>query len=444
MTSVPKIESTEYSDLNKVVGWFIVLRWIACGGVLFALLLADLVLVPGRSFTLLYVLNAILCLINLSFLLYHSRIKERNLSRREMGTFLHTQVYCDYVLLFLFIYWTGFLGNPFAYFFVFHIMLASFTFSYQVVYAHVCALIILFCGTAAGQAYRVLPYYPLGLAADAGTYYDFLFLRLAGLSSTLVIVAYLVTSIKSRIEERGKSVEIELDRYRSLDKTKSNFILQVTHEIRGPVAALKGYHEMMLKGITGTISDKARAALKKADVRTHNLLNIIDEMIDYAYMNSREDVKLDKGEINLRQAVIKNVELFRPQAGKKSVALSFSCPPDMKLRANQDLLDIILSNLITNSIKYSREGTSVSVTATQDQGMVHIQVKDQGIGIAPDEMEMIFDEFFRTRPAREMEKDGTGLGLSIVKKVVDALDGKITVYSEVGKGSNFHVFVPVS
>lgn len=444
MNTQPKIESTEYSDLNKVISWFIALRWIACAGVLLTLLSADLFFLQQRSFAFLYILNGFLFLINLGFLLYYSKIKDRNLSRQEMGVFFHIQVCCDYLFLFLHIYWTGFLENPFTYFFVFHIILTSFIFSSRVVYVYLSVLIILFCGTTFAQAYRLLPYHPLGLIEDIHTYYDSLFIRLAGLSSTLIITAYLITHIKSRIEERGEGVVVELNRYKSLDKIKSNFILQVTHEIRGPVAALKGYHEMMLKGITGAIPEKTKDALHKADVRTQNLLNIIDEMIDYAYMKSREDVKFSKSEIHLRQVIMENIELFQPQADRKSIALSFSCPSDMKLLANPDLLNIIFSNLITNAIKYSYEATTVFVTATEDQGMAHIQVKDQGIGIEPDKMEMIFDEFFRSRRAREMERDGTGLGLSIVEKAVEVLDGKIKVYSEKGKGSNFHVFLPIS
>lgn len=440
----PKIESTEYSDLNKVASWFITLRWIACGGVLLTLLVADLLYLRRHPLGTLYVLNAILALINLGFLVYYSRVKDHNLSRREMRVFFHTQVCCDYVLLFLFIYWTGFLENPFTLFFVFHIMLTSFMFSSRVVYLYTAALILVFCATALAQAYRLVPYHPLGLLESAQIYYDTLFVRLAGVSSTLIIVAYLVASIKNRIEERGRSVEIELNRYRDLEKLKSNFILQVTHEIRGPVAALKGYHEMVLKGITGRISEQTGDALRRADVRTQNLLNIIDEMLDYAHVTSTEDVKLSLASLSLRQSIAHNIDMFGQQAEQKSIGLSFSCPADVQLVANPDLLNIIFSNLLTNAIKYSREGTTVAITATEDRGMAHIQVKDQGIGIPSDELATIFEEFFRSREAREMEKDGTGLGLSIVEKVVDFLGGKITVYSEQGKGSNFHVYLPLS
>ena len=443
MSRRPKIESTEFSDLNEVASWYILLRWIACTGVCVTLVLAHVFLLPQRSFSLLYVLNAILGLANLGYLLYFTTVKDRNLSRKELRTFLHVQVCGDYVLLLLFIYLTGFLENPFAYFFVFHIMLTSFLFPDRKVYAYSGTLVAVFCVIAAAQVWRLLPYYPLGLLENTQAYYDTIAIRLAGLSSTLVIVAYLITSIKNRIEERGRGVEIELNRYKDLDKVKSNFILQVTHEIRGPVAALKGYHEMMLKGITGSISERTEEALHRADVRTQNLLNIIDEMIDYAHMVSTEDVTFEGSEIDLRGAIAKSTELFAPQAAQRSITLTYSCPAGVTLLANVDLLDIILSNLLTNAIKYSDDGTAVSVTATQEDGMAHIQVKDQGIGIESDAMNMIFEEFYRSRRAREMERDGTGLGLSIVKKVVEFLNGRIAVYSEPMRGSNFHVFLPL-
>ena len=110
--------------------------------------------------------------------------------------------------------------------------------------------------------------------------------------------------------------------------------------------------------------------------------------------------------------------------------------------ADRDLLNIILSNLLINSIKYSSKGTTITVNASINNGKIHIFVKDEGIGIEPKELDNIFEEFYRTRRAREIERDGTGLGLPIVKKAVDELNGKITLYSEVEKGTTFHIYLP--
>ena len=112
------------------------------------------------------------------------------------------------------------------------------------------------------------------------------------------------------------------------------------------------------------------------------------------------------------------------------------------VKASRDLLDIILGNLITNAIKYSSPNTTVSVNAEEENGEAHLMVKDEGMGIAPEELAKVFDEFHRTRRARKIEQDGTGLGLSIVQKAVNMLNGKVTVYSEVEKGTSFHIYLP--
>ncbi|MHB9029815.1 MAG: sensor histidine kinase, partial [Candidatus Latescibacterota bacterium] len=115
---------------------------------------------------------------------------------------------------------------------------------------------------------------------------------------------------------------------------------------------------------------------------------------------------------------------------------------DLMVLANRDLLNIIFSNLISNALKYSMPGTTITINASGENGKVHILVKDQGIGIGPEDLLSIFDEFYRTRKAREMEKDGTGLGLPIVKKAIERLKGEISVYSEEGNGTTFHVYLP--
>ncbi|MEW5817852.1 MAG: HAMP domain-containing sensor histidine kinase [Spirochaetota bacterium] len=445
MQAFPKIESSEYTDLNKVIRWFITLRWIAAMGVSAVLLIVYFLYHYKLPYLILLLITVLIFLSNLAFTIYYSSFKHRNLSRNEMGAFLNIQVSVDYILLLLLIYFTGFLENPFLYYFVFHIMLTSFIFSRRVVYLYVGVLLSIFAALSVAEYLQIIPHFSLyEQPSSFSDYYSLIFLRVVGLCSTLCITAYLITSIKSRIEERGKRVEVELDRYKSLDKTKSNFILQVTHELRGPLAALKGYHEMILKGITGEVGVQTRDTLLKANRRTANLLTIIDEMIDYAFMKSEEELQYSKTEINLRSVINDNIEAYSHRAKEKGIEIVSSCSKDLSILANRDLLNIILGNLITNAIKYSPEKRTITIHAMEDDNRIHLLVKDEGIGIEPEELENIFEEFYRTRRARIIEKDGTGLGLSIVKKAVDSLRGKIVVYSELDKGTSFHIYLPIN
>jgi signal transduction histidine kinase len=438
-----KIESTEYTELNRVFGWFIVLRWIAFAGVAVTLAAVRLLALYELPFGLLLAITGLLGLLNLSFTAWLRLGRRGALSRRQTAGFFHAQVVCDFALLFLLVYFTGFLENPFCYFFVFHILLAAFIFSSRVVYAYVGALVALIAGAFLAEYLGLIPHFRLW-SSPAGSYLGQNLPRAAGLASILLISAYLITSIKRRLEEKGQRIEVELNRYRNLDKIKSNFILQVTHELRGPIAAVSGFHEMLLRGIGGPCPDKALEIVGKANHRIDNLLTIIDEMIDYAYMKSQEEVRPARSRLALRGVIEENLELMETQAASKQIELAANCPKDLCVPATRDLLKIILGNLVHNAIKYSPPRTTVSVTAQAEGPEVHILVQDQGYGIEASELEKIFEEFYRTRAARELERDGTGLGLSIVKRAVESLAGRITVYSEVGKGTTFHIFLPVS
>ena len=441
MHATSKIDSSEYTDLNRVIGWFIGLRWIACLAVFFTLLAAYVKLHFTFPYSTLFTLIGLLFFINLSFTAFY-RISGQNLSRSQMGILFHLQVSVDYALLFLVIYFTGFLENPFAYFFVFHIMLTSFIFRSSVVSVYVACLLSVFVVGVFAEYFRIVPHFPLNSTEFIPqAYFGSLFIKAIGLCSTLVVSAYLITSIKKRIEERGKRIEVELNHFKDLDKVKSNFILQVTHELRGPLAALSGYHEMVLKGVTGGVNAKTEDAIQKASLRTENLLTIIDEMIDFAYMKSTEEAKYSKTRTSLKRTIEHNVELFAGRASQKNIKFAFHGPEELEVWANRDLLNIILGNLITNAVKYSAEGTTITINATLEKEGVHVLVKDEGMGIEPEELEKIFEEFYRTRRARKIERDGTGLGLPIVKRAVEALGGKVSIYSEIDKGSSVHVYL---
>jgi len=430
-----KIDTSEYTDLTRVVSWFILLRWIAAFGVVIVLLLVRLCLAYVLPYPMLYWLTGVLCLVNFLFTLYYAAIKRKTLSRRELAVFLHVQIICDYVLLFFLIYFTGFLENPFAYFFVFHIMLTSLLFTSDIVSVYTGGLIVVFIGAF------LCEYFRLGESTDP-RYFRLYLPRAVGLCSTLAISAYLITNIKSRIAEKGRRVEVELNRYKELDRIKSNFILQVTHELRGPIAATNGYHEMLMRGLGGKLAPRADELVHKANRRTDNLLQIIDEMIDYAYMKSEEQAAYTRTSMKLRQIIDYQLEIHSSQAVQKSVELVGDCPPELTLYSNRDLLNIILSNLINNAIKYSPPRTTITVKAASEDREIHLVVQDQGYGIEPEELEKIFEEFYRTRKARELERDGTGLGLPIVQRAVESLGGRLTVYSELDRGTAFHIFFP--
>jgi len=441
MQELSPIESSAFKSLNKVITWFIILRWIACSGVALVLIISRFIFKLQLQYKILSITTAFVIALNFIYSFYFYKHKKKYLQRREIHLFFQIQIISDYFLLLMLVYFSGFLDNPLIFFFSFHIIITSFLFTSRIVTLYTGLLVILIGSISILQYLLIIPSYPLFV--DNITKSPIIRLtQTLGISSLLIITAYLTTSIIKKIDARGKQFEVELNKYKSLDKIKSNFILQVTHEIRGPLAAISGFHEMILRGITGDIQDHTREIITKADRRTDNLLIIIGEMIDFAYMKSSDDSTFKTKEFSVRKIISENISNVTTRAEQEDVHLSVACPRHLKIKTNRDLINIILGNLLFNAIKYTETGGNVSLIASEKGHEIHFVVEDTGIGICDDEIEKVFDEFYRSGRARVLEKDGTGLGLSIVQKAVNALEGRIIVYSKEGKGSSFHVFLP--
>ena len=271
MQDLSPIESSSFKSLNKVITWFIILRWIAFSGVAFVLIISRYIFYFQLQYKILSITTAFIIVLNLIYSFYYYRYKNKYLQRREIHQFFQVQIIGDYFLLLILVYFSGFMENPLIFFFSFHIIITSFLFSSRIVTLYTGLLVFLIGCLSLFQYLSIIPCYPL--FEESLTKSPIIRLtQTFGITSLLIITAYLTTSIINKIDARGKHFEVELNRYKSLDKIKSNFILQVTHEIRGPLAAISGFHEMILRGITGNIEEYTRQVITKADRRTDNLL----------------------------------------------------------------------------------------------------------------------------------------------------------------------------
>jgi signal transduction histidine kinase len=224
---------------------------------------------------------------------------------------------------------------------------------------------------------------------------------------------------------------------------KSQFVLQVTHELRGPIAAVLGYHEMILKGVCGDVTMDVRRSLEKANLRTKRLLGIVDEMLDFAQLGSQGHRTQDRARINVQDLVQQNIDSFPQVVNGSEVVFQNGIPADLYLETNRDLLNIVIANLVANAVKYSPLGGTVAITSQPKGDHMCIQVTDEGMGIEKDEMNRIFGEFYRSRRARVLDDSGTGLGLAIVRQAIDYLGGHMSVESSVDHGSRFSVCLPL-
>ncbi len=248
--------------------------------------------------------------------------------------------------------------------------------------------------------------------------------------------------IISRGLERRKLI-LETEFLRKEKKLiEENFITMVTHQLRSPLVAIQQFFEVILGGMVGEVQEKQKEMITRSRDRMDGLLKLIDDWLDVARLSGGQIVdKLKR--LSLKKIIKKLIEDMQPLAQKNDVYLEFGPSSENDLvQGDEETLEQVFSNLITNAIRYNKPKGKVVITIKENKDFISAEVKDTGIGIAKEHLPFIFDQFYRVKRGEDHKIKGTGLGLSIAKKIVDAHEGSIRVSSELGKGSNFTVLLP--
>ncbi|WP_308635360.1 two-component system histidine kinase PnpS [Paenibacillus silvisoli] len=232
---------------------------------------------------------------------------------------------------------------------------------------------------------------------------------------------------------------------RRLERMRSEFVANVSHELKTPITAVKGFAETLLGGAVDD-PETARTFLQIIFDESDRLNRLIGDILELSKIESRR-VPLQFSPVDLSSFVQKTVELMRAEALHKQIRLSAKVEPDIYVEADEDRLRQIVMNLLSNGISYTPEGGMVSIIVEPVGGenyeSVRIHITDTGIGIPKKDLPRIFERFYRVDKARSRSSGGTGLGLSIVKHLVELHKGTITVDSRVGSGSTFTIELPV-
>jgi two-component system sensor histidine kinase/response regulator len=248
--------------------------------------------------------------------------------------------------------------------------------------------------------------------------------------------------IISRGLERRKLI-LETESLRKEKKLlEENFITMVSHQLRSPLVAIQQFFEVILGGMVGEVQEKQKEMITRSRDRVDGLLKLIDDWLDVARLNRGQIVDKLKP-LSLKKVIKKLMEDMQPLAEKNDVSLEFGPSSENDLvQGDEETLEQVFSNLITNAIRYNKPKGKVIITIKENKDFISAEVQDTGIGIAKEHLPLIFDQFYRVKRGEDQEIKGTGLGLSIAKKIVDAHGGSIKASSEVGKGSSFTVLLP--
>ena len=234
------------------------------------------------------------------------------------------------------------------------------------------------------------------------------------------------------------SITNAYNKLEAIDRDKSEFTFKVTHELRSPLSAIQSLLKSIEEGYAGEISQKARELIIRSEKRTGLLITLVNDLLDLV---SGKIGSIREGEtknININEAINNSIQLLQEKAKAKEIKFAFeSIQKPVFIHIIPEDLDLILTNLIDNAIKYSKKGSSILIRTALTGKTVTMEISDTGIGISEENINRIFEEFYRADNAKEFELEGTGLGLSIVKNLMNRYKGSITVQSKLGQKTTF-------
>ncbi len=257
-------------------------------------------------------------------------------------------------------------------------------------------------------------------------------------------------SLEARVDERtallaATIAELEL-RNREVEhatQMKSQFLSRMSHDLRTPLNAILGFSSLLEGGTAGPLTEKQKRFVEHIHAGGEHLLQLVNDILDLSKIEAgRLDLRPEN--ISLADAVDGAVSLIRPLAMAKKIRLETATEPGLEVQADRVRLKQIFYNLLSNAVKFTRDEGAIVVTASRQAGVAQIAVEDNGIGIAPEHLEVIFDEFRQVGKSARGLMEGTGLGLTIARRLVEKHGGNIRVESTPGKGSRFTFTLPLA
>jgi signal transduction histidine kinase len=431
--------------LIERICWLIKLRWIAITGVVLTALFTKQVLKISLNSLSLYSIAAFLATYNLIFTLHLKRLKKNKPAQLILiaNRIANIQIALDLLSLTMLIHFSGGIENPFIFYFIFHMIIASALLSRRASYLQATFTAILFVSIVTSEYFNFLNHYCLKgfIVYDLHTNKVYIFGVSFVFISTLYLAVYMASSISVRLRNREKSLKEANDLLEEKDRIKSEYVLRVTHDIKEHISAIKSCIMPVAEGIVGELNPKQRDLIERADDRAGKLIFFIKALLEITRIKLSKDIEMK--EFSLTKTIENAITLIDTKARAKGLLIESHVESSIGLiKGAQIHIEETIANLLANSVKYTLKNGKIRISAEDRGDSALIQISDTGIGIPKDEILNVFDEFYRARNAKEIERDGTGLGLSMAKQVVERHHGKIWVESEEGKGSAFSIILP--
>jgi signal transduction histidine kinase len=230
----------------------------------------------------------------------------------------------------------------------------------------------------------------------------------------------------------------------SLDELQTSEIISlVAHELKNPIASIRGYAELLLSGAVGELNENQARFMGTILANVRRMTDLVGDLNDSARIDSGRE-RLNIQPQHSRTLVEETIELLRPQLAEKNLKLIDNLPIDLpQIQVDQAKFRQIILNLLSNAAKYTPDGGQIAISCQVAKAKIQFAVQDSGIGIKEEDQKHIFQRYYRTEDVHERDIPGTGLGLYICKRLIEMQNGEIWFVSEFEKGTTFYFTMPI-
>ena len=439
-------KSSLEKELVESLSRFINLRWIMVIGIFVTSKFAKFGLGIDLPIIPIFIVTFCILIFNLICLYLQKHVK-------SYESFANLQISVDWIALVFLVHYTGGIESPVIFYFIFHVIISAILLSEKKCYLQTGFALILIISLSILEYFHVIPHVHIKELFPNPVYDNgFYLLSIIFFSVTsLYISAYLATSVNNRLRKRENEIvtlknEITdaYNKLEAIDREKSEFTYKVTHELRSPLSAIQSLLKSIEEGYAGEISEKARDLVIRSEKRTSFLITLVNGLLDLIAGKIGKPKEGDMKLIDINIAVKNTLHLMQEKTKAKNLKIIIKTTPEPSyLNIVPDDLDIILTNLIDNSVKYTEQEGTISINSTITDKEVKLEISDTGIGITTEDLNKIFNEFYRSKNAKVAELRGTGLGMSIVKNLIKQYGGSIDVQSQIEKGTTVTISFPI-
>lgn len=265
----------------------------------------------------------------------------------------------------------------------------------------------------------------------------------------MVVSVFIANTIAHELYKREQELKITLDKLHQAEKAKQKYTMGVVHEIKTPIVAVQSFLDIVIQKFAGNVSEQAEDKLKKARIRSEEAINTINDVLSISKLKLLDSITPEESKLEL---LIENViSHFRTNIEYKNIDIKIRDEriPQKSVFADAKLIELAFSNIIGNAVKYTPKNGRIEILVSElNEDNILIEISDSGIGIPEQDINKVFNDFYRSSNAKEIKIEGSGLGLSVVKQIVEQHNGLISAESPselsdgVNKGTKIKIILP--